>query len=146
MIYSRIHPPLFFTKNNTEDPRVLPPKASDSLLLQHAKTQITSIQNNALFDTCTKCQASLEVAKFLALAAPDQGPELAVFVCNAFSLSSTCEATYEGTPLGAMVTQVLASADVGGFDGQVRAFIFSMLFEKPYMYLLKSIFWIVWYK
>ncbi|EIM92336.1 Metallo-dependent phosphatase [Stereum hirsutum FP-91666 SS1] len=106
-------------QNNTEDPRVLPPKASDSLLLQHAKTQITSIQNNALFDTCTKCQASLEVAKFLALAAPDQGPELAVFVCNAFWLSSTCEATYEGTPLGAMVTQVLASADVGGFDGQM---------------------------
>lgn len=138
-----------FTKSNTEDPRTLPPKASDSLLLQHAKTQITSIQNNALFDSCTKCQASLEVAKFLALAAPEQGPELAVFTCNAFSLSTTCEATYEGTPLGAIVTQVFANADVGGFDGQVRMRCYISIFyslPEAIHELTGACFLVAWYK
>ncbi|KAI0758376.1 hypothetical protein BC629DRAFT_1598051 [Irpex lacteus] len=43
-------------------------------------TQVLSIDSNPVFgnDTCTKCQASLEVAKFIAMAAPEEGPALAV--------------------------------------------------------------------
>lgn len=59
------------------------------------------------------------MAKFLALAAPEQGPELAVTLCNKYKFSSTCEATYGAHNKGGVVTQVIANADAGGYDGQV---------------------------
>ena len=47
-------------------------------------TQIVSIATNPIFgdDTCSKCIAGLEVAKFVALAAPSQLPNLAVQLCQ----------------------------------------------------------------
>ena len=84
--------------------------------------QVQSVFNNSVFagDTCSKCQTTLLIAKFLALAAPEQGSSMAIFLCNVYKISSTCEATYGVDSLGPIVTQVLANADVGGFDGQVR--------------------------
>lgn len=74
-------------------------------------------------DTCSACQASLVAAKFLVMAAPDQGPALAVRLCEYFKYSATvnCETTYGINTLASVMTQVIAAADVGGYDGQVSA-------------------------
>lgn len=74
--------------------------------------------------TCARCQASLEVAKFLALAAPEEGPTLAVMLCEYFKYSTSCE-NYGPLVLGPIFTQVLYFADVGGYDGQVGRFVWS---------------------
>ncbi|KAI0937249.1 hypothetical protein AcV5_005199 [Taiwanofungus camphoratus] len=105
---------------DTDEPHPLPPTASSSQLLEQAVTQIISISTNPVFgdDTCTRCQASLEVAKFLALAAPEQGPNLAVRLCEYFDYTSDCETEYGIYTLGSPITQVIAYADVGGYDGQ----------------------------
>jgi sphingomyelin phosphodiesterase len=111
-----------FLKNNTKDPHPLPPKASSSQLLSHALSQIQSIASSTAFENnCAKCIAGLEVAKFLALAEPAQGPNLAVELCLRFKISSTCEDTYSVLSLGSVITQVIANADVGGLDGQVQS-------------------------
>ncbi|KAL0580838.1 hypothetical protein V5O48_001214 [Marasmius crinis-equi] len=108
--------------NNTVDPHPLPPKASTSRLYAQAIAQIKSIAANPTFaSTCAKCQAGLEVAKFLIMAAPEEGPRLAVELCQTFGFSSTCETTYGLLGLGSVITQVVGNADVGGFDGQVRS-------------------------
>ena len=69
------------------------------------------------------CTGALQVGKFLALAAPEQGPAFALFLCQQFQLSSTCNNTYSSTTLGPVITQVLAYANVSGYDGQVRAVV-----------------------
>ncbi|KAG6333055.1 hypothetical protein ID866_6032 [Astraeus odoratus] len=112
--------PNHIPQNNTVDPHPLPPVASSSQLLQQAITQIQSISNNAVFGTnCARCQASLEIAKFIALSVPEQGPNLAVALCEHFNYSSTCVENYGPLALGPVFTQVLAYADVGGYDGEV---------------------------
>jgi sphingomyelin phosphodiesterase len=89
--------------------------------LEQAIAQIQSIATSPIFgnDTCTKCLAGLEVAKFLALAAPEEGSTLAVELCKLADFSSTCEEQYSELALGSVITQVVANADVGGYDGQV---------------------------
>lgn len=103
------------------DPHPLPPKASPSQLLSAAVTQILSIAENPVFgnDTCTRCQAALEIAKFLAMAEPEQGPPLAVQICDHFDFNPDCEGQYGIFGAGSPVTQAIANADVGGYDGQV---------------------------
>jgi hypothetical protein len=109
------------SQNDTKDPHPLPNKASDSLLLAHAIEQVESIASNPVFanNTCAQCQAGLEVAKFLAMASPSQGPALAVALCHRFNFNSDCDTMFGILGIGAIVTQVVANADVGGFDGQV---------------------------
>ena len=53
------------------------------------------------------------------MAAPEQGPALAVALCHKFNFNSDCDTMYGKLGLGAVITQVVANADVGGFDGQV---------------------------
>ncbi|KAG1794909.1 sphingomyelin phosphodiesterase [Suillus plorans] len=106
-------------QNDTVDPHPLPPQASSQQLLQQAVAQIKSIAVNPMFTTsCARCQASLEVAKFLALAAPEQGTNLALTLCEYFDYSSSCEKNYGPLVLGPILTQVASFADVGGYDGQ----------------------------
>lgn len=95
--------------------------AGSSKLLEQAIAQVKSISINPIFSTnqCARCQASLEVAKFLALSAPDQGPNFTVALCEYFNYSSTCEGNYGTLTLGPILTQVMSFADVGGYDGQV---------------------------
>ena len=61
------------------------------------------------------------MGKFLAMAAPDQGPALAVALCNHFNFNSNCATQFGLLGLGSVITQVVANADVGGLDGQVTA-------------------------
>lgn len=107
-------------QSNT-DPHLLPPVASSSRLLTEAVNQIQSIATNPVFgtDTCAQCQAILEVAKFLSLAAPSQGPAFFIELCETLKLSSSCAVTYALNGIGSVLTQVAANADVGNYDGQV---------------------------
>lgn len=87
-----------------KDPHPLPPTASSSKLLEAAITQIKSIANSTVFNgSCAKCLAGLEVAKFLALAAPEQGSTFAVQVCELFDFANPCNATYGEDVLGSVV-------------------------------------------
>ncbi|TBU62077.1 Metallo-dependent phosphatase [Dichomitus squalens] len=111
--------PATIPKNNTKDPHPLPPKASSGQILEAAFQQVLSIANNSNFETnCAKCQAGLQAAKFLALAAPELGPELAVRLCEHFDFNTDCPTQFGAQTLGATITQVIAEADVGGLDGQ----------------------------
>ncbi|KAJ7597385.1 Metallo-dependent phosphatase-like protein [Mycena floridula] len=103
------------------DPHPLPPKASSSLLLSHAVTQIHSIAASPVYanNSCAKCLAILEVAKFLSMSAPEEGPAFDIALCQLLGLSTTCSVTYAQNGLGSVVTQVLANMDAGGYDGQL---------------------------
>ncbi len=57
------------------------------------------------------------------MAAPDQGPVLAVAICNHFNFNKDCATQFGLLGLGSVVTQVVANADVGGYDGQVSTFL-----------------------
>ncbi|KAI0778609.1 sphingomyelin phosphodiesterase [Trametes elegans] len=113
--------PATLPKNNTRDPHVLPPKASSGQLLESAFAQVLSIASNPTFGTnnCARCQAALEVGKFLALAAPEQGPTFAVRACEHFGFNKDCATQYGIFQLGSVITQVVANADVAGLDGQM---------------------------
>lgn len=108
-------------QNDTVDPHPLPPPSTPSELLSSAISQIAAIATNPSFEgnKCAQCQASLEVAKFLVMAAPDQGPLLAEAVCEYFNYSTTCYDEYSVLALGSVFTQVVSLANVGGYDGQV---------------------------
>lgn len=96
--------------------------SSSDTLFANAVNQITSLSSNSIFsrNKCALCQAILEVGKFVALAAPDKGPEFFIEFCTIAKLSSTCNTTYGlSSGLGSVITQVVANADVGGLDGQV---------------------------
>ncbi|KAI8981242.1 sphingomyelin phosphodiesterase [Trametes punicea] len=112
--------PATLPKNDTKDPHILPPKASDGQLAEAAFAQVLSIASNPTFGSndCARCQAALEVGKFLAMAAPEQGPAFAVRVCEHFNFNADCATQFGIFQLGSVVTQVIANADVGGLDGQ----------------------------
>ncbi|KAG9312426.1 Metallo-dependent phosphatase-like protein [Chiua virens] len=120
-------------QNDTSDPHPLPPASSPLKLLEQAVAQVKSISVNPIFGTnqCARCQASLEVAKFLALSAPGQGSNFTVSLCEYFDYSSTCEATYGPLALGPIFTQVMSFADVGGYDGQLLCSQFLGLCPYP---------------
>lgn len=59
----------------------------------------------------------------VALAAPEQGPALAVGLCETFNAEPDCSTTDGPLGLGNIITQVFANANVGGYDGQVRPFL-----------------------
>ncbi|KAJ7361161.1 sphingomyelin phosphodiesterase [Mycena albidolilacea] len=107
--------------NDTTDPHPLPPTASSSQLLKAAFDQIIAISTNPTFgtNTCARCQAGLEVAKFLAMASPASGPELAVQLCTHFNFNSACGTQFSRLALGSVITQVVANANAGGLDGQM---------------------------
>lgn len=108
----------------------LPPIASPLQILDQAFTQILSIATNPVFgnDTCTRCLAALEIGKFVALSAPEVGPNLTVQLCEYFEHStSSCEAEYGMYSLGNVVTQVAAYADLGGYDGQMLCAVYAGL-------------------
>lgn len=129
--------------NDTVDPHLLPPPATSSALVTHAIAQLASIAANPVFgdNTCARCQAGLEVAKFAVLAAPEIGPDLAVAACQYFDFDSECQLTYMLNNLGGVVTQLLAFADVGGYDGQAICANFLGSCDMPLTTPLNSTEW-----
>ncbi|THH11052.1 hypothetical protein EW145_g895 [Phellinidium pouzarii] len=117
--------PATIPQNDTVDPHPLPPKVSSSSLLAHALHQIQLIaapetENSPFLDNpCATCQAVLGIAKMVALAAPEQGPALAVSICQIFDAEPDCSTTVGPLALGNIITQVFANANVGGYDGQL---------------------------
>ncbi|KAI0253189.1 Metallo-dependent phosphatase-like protein [Lactifluus subvellereus] len=113
--------PHHIPQDDPADPHPLPPRASDELLLQNAINQAQGLFNNPDFvsNTCARCIATLEIAKLLSLAAPEQGPAFAVFLCQQFKISNACNTTFGATTLGPVLTQVFANADVAGYDGRL---------------------------
>ncbi len=122
---------------NLTDPKTLPTTDNDPVfypkpvanisnssmqaLLQQTFTNISGIiLGNTVVGNCTKCTASLAVAKVLAQYAPTTVPTLLIELCQAFKFSSnaTCVENYAAGSFGAIWTQVLALADVSGMDGQ----------------------------
>lgn len=70
------------------------------------------------------------------MAAPEQGPPLAVALCNYFNFNSDCATMFGPLGLGGVVTQVVANADVGGLDGQVCTFIYVHAIHNIWMQML----------
>jgi len=108
---------------DTQDPHPLPPRVPDIALLENAQSQLKWLFANPTIasSNCALCIASLQIAKFLSLAAPDQTPPFFVLLCQQFKLSSNCNNTFSATTLGSVLTQVVANANISGYDGQVRA-------------------------
>ncbi|KAI0654136.1 sphingomyelin phosphodiesterase [Cubamyces menziesii] len=107
--------------SNTHDPQVIFPKASSEQLLDAAFSQVLSVANNPTFGSndCARCQAALQAGKFLAMAAPEQGPTLVVRLCEHFGYKKDCNTEYGISGVGQIITQAIAHADVGGLDGQM---------------------------
>lgn len=122
---------------NLTDPETIPTTDNDPVLYPESVANITNSSSQALLEAaftnisgiilgntingnCSKCQASLGVAKVLAQYAPTKVPTLLIEVCEAFKFRSnaSCVANYAAGSYGAIWTQVLALADVGGLDGQ----------------------------
>ncbi|KAF9011062.1 Metallo-dependent phosphatase-like protein [Cyathus striatus] len=112
--------PNHIPQNDTVDPHVLPPVASTQKLFDSAIMQMNSIIANPIFanNSCARCQAILEVGKFLSMVAPDKGPDFFIATCKSLNLASNCDVMFSRTTIGAVVTQIISSADVGGYDGQ----------------------------
>jgi sphingomyelin phosphodiesterase len=86
--------------------------------------QVQGLAVNPTFsnNSCALCITVLEIAKLIALATPEQGPAFFVFLCQEFQLTDNidkCDANYGATTFGSVLTQVLANADVAGYDGTV---------------------------
>jgi sphingomyelin phosphodiesterase len=79
------------------------------------------IENNVFAkDTCALCRATFQIGKFLSLAAPKQASPYFVFICQQLKLDDNCTVAYGSTTLGPVLAQVLANADMAGYDGKVR--------------------------
>jgi hypothetical protein len=90
--------------------------------LQAAIAQVQWLVASKVFanDTCGLCNAALQIGKFLALAAPEQTSAYLVLLCEALELADNCPSEFGSTTYGPVLAQVLANADVAGYDGQVR--------------------------
>ncbi|KAF8963912.1 Metallo-dependent phosphatase-like protein [Flammula alnicola] len=120
--------------NDTADPHPLPPVASSSRLFDNALAQLKSIASSPIFgaDTCGRCQAILGVAKFVSLATPANGPSFFIQFCNTFKLASNCSVMYgQFSGIGSVLTQVVANADAGGYDGQALCQNFFSMCPAP---------------
>ncbi|KAJ5428109.1 hypothetical protein N7445_009563 [Penicillium cf. griseofulvum] len=102
-------------------PRTHMPAKKRYKLVQEVVSNVTNIiQSNGTDNNCTRCQNALAAAKLAALHAPAFVPSAMIGLCKAFRFRAdeTCEQDYATNTFGAIWTQVLAYADVGGLDGQ----------------------------
>jgi hypothetical protein len=88
-------------------------------IITTATTRIEAIiASNAT--NCTKCHEALRVGQDVARLVPDMIPDAMVALCKVtkFASNASCEDSYSAGSFGAIWTQVLILADVGGLDGQ----------------------------
>ncbi|KAI7548074.1 sphingomyelin phosphodiesterase-like protein [Hortaea werneckii] len=90
-------------------------------VIESALSDISKIINGSYMEgNCSKCVASLQVAQNAARLAPSLVPDAMVSLCTSSGLhsASTCKEDFDARTFGAIWTQVLALADVGGRDGR----------------------------
>src|SRR5271170_4283444 len=88
-------------------------------IIAAATTRIEAIiASNAT--NCTKCHEALRIGQDVAKLVPDMTPDAMVALCKVtkFASNASCEETFAAGNFGAIWTQVLVLADVGGLDGQ----------------------------
>ncbi|KAI0120722.1 Metallo-dependent phosphatase-like protein [Xylariales sp. AK1849] len=110
--------PVYFPKalaNLTEDGYEAVISAATAEVLS-----IVTANHTGLTSNCSKCVATLSVAQLAARLAPTHLPEAMISLCKStgFASNSSCQSTYEAGSFGATWTQILASAEVTGLDGQ----------------------------
>ncbi|CAD0044512.1 unnamed protein product [Aureobasidium pullulans] len=122
---------------NLTDPDTISEESNDPVSYPSPIANLTSAGKQAVLDSiisqvkeiigseqlttnCSKCIASLTVAKSAAQLAPELIPDTMVSLCKKYKFQSneTCEESYEATTFGAIWTQILALSDVAGLDGQ----------------------------
>ncbi|KAF8589271.1 Metallo-dependent phosphatase [Ramaria rubella] len=107
---------------NLHDPNLSTP---GSLALRRAVFgevgAILAAGGSAFNATCEKCVASLVALKGLALAAPWEVPPVLIELCEmvGFDAFGSCTAEFSANSDGQIATQLIASANVTGIDGQV---------------------------
>ena len=109
------------------DPVYYPPavanvsNATAAAFVRTAIAQILEIAagNGGVSGNCSKCVAALSIGKVVAQVVPESVPNALVALCQAtkFASNSSCLTTYEAGSYGAIWTQILALADIGGEDG-----------------------------
>ncbi|KAJ5967564.1 hypothetical protein N7501_003812 [Penicillium viridicatum] len=102
-------------------PRTHMPARKRYKLVQEALSNVTNIiKSNGSANNCTKCKNALAAAKPAALHGPAFVPDAMVSLCKAFRFHAdeTCEQDFATNTFGAILTQVLAYADVEGLDGE----------------------------
>ena len=90
-------------------------------MVNNAVTQIREIISGSYIQSnCSKCIASLQVAKQAAQLAPALLPDVMVDLCKAykFHTDEVCEEDFRANTFGAIWVQILALGDMGGSDGQ----------------------------
>jgi hypothetical protein len=110
------------------DPVYYPPavanvsNATATAFINTAITQILEIiaGDGGVSGNCSKCIAALSIGKVVAQVVPQSVPNAMVAICQAtgFASNSSCKNTYEAGSYGAIWTQILALADIGGQDGR----------------------------
>lgn len=107
---------------NASSPLPTPLQFSASQIGAFALQQIEGIiASNSFEGNCSKCIASIEVVKFLALSLPDQVPPILQTLCMkyGFSDNTTCQMKFSATVLGPYLTQIAARMDVTTDDMQL---------------------------
>ena len=96
-------------------------QAQQKDVISSVLSQVNEIISSDSFDgNCSKCVTALSVAKSAAQLAPSLVPDAMVKLCTSsgYDSATSCKVDFEATTFGAILTQVLALADVSGLDGQ----------------------------
>ncbi|OXC67744.1 hypothetical protein AYX13_03637 [Cryptococcus neoformans] len=109
--------------NDTADPLYYPPTrlhvSAATSLYQNVTDQIKNIVIGDTPSNCSKCIDALTAASSLAKRAPELVPDLLVSLCNHYDFASEAGCNvYTANAQGPYYAQVLAYADVSGYDGQ----------------------------
>ncbi|ODN78055.1 hypothetical protein L202_05136 [Cryptococcus amylolentus CBS 6039] len=123
--------------NDTADPLLYAPAwlngSAATDLYENITAQIQGIVTGEGAN-CTKCIDSLTAASTLAKKAPQHVPDLLVHLCNYYSFTTPTKCNvYSANAQGPFYAQMLAYADVGGYDGQYlcQNFITASECERP---------------
>src|SRR5271156_2102897 len=100
---------------NASSPQPAPLIFNASQIALFAQQQIDGIIASTDFEgNCSKCIASVQVVKMLALTEPSYVPPLLVYLCQKYKFTdnTTCALRYQSTVLGAYLTQIAARMSV----------------------------------
>ncbi|CAK7229035.1 hypothetical protein SBRCBS47491_007112 [Sporothrix bragantina] len=120
--------------------------ASAAAVTEAATNEILSIlstNSSSLANNCSRCVAALAVGQMAARLAPAALPQAMIALCQAtgFASNESCATNYAAASFGAAWTQILATADVTGLDGQYICASLSKNFcPSPNVQSVKAVF------